>query len=179
MQLRRIFNAALSDRELQRMFALVAKLGVEGRRLEKLKRNTSAIRAAQALADDLGRVRNVMISEAGAMARKRLARVREELTEIIRQGLRIKYEGLKARRNSINGAVRKAMADTAAAASEPRKADPEHIIWPFDGSYWRDELGGYTYDIKSKCRAKHFPAGYKPPNIPTPAARKTGQGGGK
>ncbi len=179
VQLRRIFNAALSDRELQRMFALVAKLGVEGRRLEKLKRNTSAIRAAQALADDLGRVRNVMISEAGAMARKRLARVREELTEIIRQGLRIKYEGLKARRNSINGAVRKAMADTAAAASEPRKADPEHIIWPFDGSYWRDELGGYTYDIKSKCRAKHFPAGYKPPNIPTPAARKTGQGGGK
>lgn len=175
VQLRRIFNVALSDRELQRMFALVAKLGVEGRKLEKLKRNTSAQRAAQALIDDLGRVRNVMISEAGAMARKRLARVREELTEIIRQGLRIKYESLKARRNSINGAVRVAMAKTAMAAMEPREEDSEHIVWPFDGGYWRDELGGYTYDIKSKCVKKHFPRGFKVSSIPTRAKDKTGQ----
>ena len=175
VQLRRIFNVALSDRELQRMFALVAKLGVEGRKLEKLKRNTSAQRAAQALIDDLGRVRNVMISEAGAMARKRLAVVREELTEIIRQGLRIKYESLKARRNSINGAVRMQMAKTAAAAMEPREPDSEHVIWPFDGGYWRDELGGYTYDIKSKCEKKHFPRGFKAAAIPTRAKRKVGQ----
>ncbi|GEM_PF-1282228 len=174
VQLRRIFNAALSDRELQRMFGLVAKLGVEGRGLEKLKRNTAAQRAAQALIDDLGRVRNVMISEAGAMARKRLARVREELTEIIRQGLRIKYESLKARRNSINKAVRVAMAQTSVASMEPRPPDPEHIIWPFDGSYWRDELGGYTYDIKSKCTKKHFPRGWKAPAIPTRAKTKVG-----
>lgn len=159
--LRRIFHAALNDRSLQRTFSLVARLGIEGKELEKLKRNTSAQGPAQALIDDLGRVRNVMISEAGAMARRRLARVREELTEIIRQGLRIKYETLKARRNSINIAVREAMAETAATVNEPRERDEEHVVWPFDGSYWRDELGGYTYDIKSRCEAKHFPGGMK------------------
>ncbi len=161
VQLRRIFHAALNDRTLQRTFALVAKLGLEQQRLEKLERNTTASAAAKALLADLGRVRNVMISEAGAMARGRLARVREELTEIIRQGLRIKYETLKARRNSINDAVREAMARTAATVNEPRKRDVEHVVWPFDGSFWRDELGGYTYDIKSRCEKKHFPRGWK------------------
>ncbi|MCO4759980.1 MAG: hypothetical protein KC502_00630 [Myxococcales bacterium] len=160
--LRRIFNAALNDHELQRVFTLVAKLGAEQAGLAKLKRNTSAPKAAQLLVDDLGRVRNVMISEAGAMARRRLTQVRSELTEIIRQGLRIKYETLKARRNSINDEVRVSMAKTAAAASEPRAKDDEHVVWPFDGGYWRDELGGYTYDIRSRCQKKHFPPGWKP-----------------
>lgn len=169
--LRRIFNAALNDKELQRLFTLVAKLGAEQEALAKLKRNTSATKAAQGLMDDLGRVRNVMISEAGAMARKRLTQVRSELTEIIRQGLRIKYETLKARRNSINDAVRVAMAKTAAAVNEPRELDDEHVVWPFDGSYWRDELGGYTYDIRSRCQQKHFPPGWKPPK----AAAKPGK----
>lgn len=158
--LRRIFNAALNDKALQRMFKLVAKLGAEQEGLDKLARNTTAKDYAKALSEDLGRVRNVMISEAGAMARKRLTRVREELTEIIRQGLRIKYESLRARRNSINDEVRAAMAQTAAAANEPREEDEEHVVWPFDGSYWKDELGGYTYDVESRCQQKHFPVGF-------------------
>ena len=159
--LRRIFNAALNDKQLQRTFTLVAQLGAEQGRLNKLKRNTDATKAAQQLIDDLGRVRNVMISEAGAMARLRLTQVRQELTEIIRQGLRIKYETLKARRNSINSKVRLAMAQTADSVSLPRKRDKEHVVWPFDGTYWRDELGGYTYRIQSQCKPKHFPAGWK------------------
>ena len=28
----------------------------------------------------------------------------------------------------------------------------EHLeYWPFEGEYWRDELGGYVYNITSKC----------------------------
>ena len=29
--------------------------------------------------------------------------------------------------------------------------DEEHVIWPFDGEYWRDELGFYRQTITSKC----------------------------
>ncbi len=178
LQLRRIFHAALNDRSLQRAFGLVSLLGEEVVGLKRLKRNTEAQQQAQGLLDDLGRVRNVLISEAGAMARRRLSRVREELTEIIRQGLRIKYETLKARRNSISESVRVAMAETAAVVSEPRQPDDEHVVWPFDGTYWRDELGGYNYDIRSLCQPKHFPRGWKAnkqalPKSPAPPPSKT------
>ncbi len=157
VQLRRIFNAALNDKRLQRAFSAVVLANEELASIEKLERNTTATHAAQELHDDMGRVRAVMIAEAGGLARQRLARVREELTEIIRQGLRIKYESLKGRRGSINDQVRRDMAETAKAVSEPRAEDSEHIVWPFDGSYWRDELGGYTYDTRSRCTAKDLP----------------------
>ncbi|MBI5609478.1 MAG: tetratricopeptide repeat protein [Deltaproteobacteria bacterium] len=156
VQLRRIFNVALSDKRLQRAFGAVVQANDEYAGLEKLERNTKATAAAAQLREDMGRVRAVMIAEAGGLARQRLTRVREDLTEIIRQGLRIKYESLKARRGSISDAVRADMAETAKATTEPRQEDEEHIVWPFDGSYWRDELGGYTYEAQSKCTVKEL-----------------------
>ncbi len=156
VQLRRIFNVALSDKRLQRSFGAVVQANDEYAGLEKLERNTKATAAATQLREDMGRVRAVMIAEAGGLARQRLTRVREDLTEIIRQGLRIKYESLKARRGSISDTVRADMAETAKATTEPRQEDVEHIVWPFDGSYWRDELGGYTYEAQSKCTAKEI-----------------------
>ena len=31
------------------------------------------------------------------------------------------------------------------------KPDGEHVLWPFDGEYWRDELGFYRQVVTSKC----------------------------
>jgi hypothetical protein len=31
------------------------------------------------------------------------------------------------------------------------KPDEEHILWPFDGEYWRDELGFYRQVVESAC----------------------------
>ena len=176
VQLRRIFNAALNDKRLQRSFGAVVLANDEMAGLDKLVRNTTATKAAEGLKEDMGRVRAVMIAEAGGLARQRLSRVREDLTEIIRQGLRIKYESLKARRGSINESVRNDMRDTARAVSEAREEDPEHIVWPFDGSYWRDELGGYTYDTRSRCTAKHLPRDSAA--VPPGASRGPGKGAG-
>ena len=29
--------------------------------------------------------------------------------------------------------------------------DEEHQMWPFDGEYWRDELGFYRQQVTSRC----------------------------
>ena len=31
------------------------------------------------------------------------------------------------------------------------KPDEEHMLWPFDGEYWRDELGFYRQVVESAC----------------------------
>jgi hypothetical protein len=31
------------------------------------------------------------------------------------------------------------------------KADEEHYLWPFDGEYWRDELGFYRQRVVNTC----------------------------
>jgi len=166
VQLRRIFNAALNDKRVQRAFAAVVQANQEYAGLEKLERNTTATAFAAQLKEDMGRVRSVMIAEAGGLAKTRLAQVRENLTEVIRQGLRIKYETMKARRGSISDQVRVDLAETARAVSEPRTEDAEHVVWPFDGTYWKDELGGYTYDTRSKCTDKELPRGGAAPARP-------------
>ena len=28
----------------------------------------------------------------------------------------------------------------------------EHLYWPYDGEFWRDELGTYTYTMTKGCR---------------------------
>ena len=32
--------------------------------------------------------------------------------------------------------------------------DEEHMIWPFDGEYWRDELGYYRQVVVNICTLK-------------------------
>jgi hypothetical protein len=31
------------------------------------------------------------------------------------------------------------------------EVDGEHQVWPFDGEYWRDELGFYRQQVTSQC----------------------------
>jgi hypothetical protein len=30
-------------------------------------------------------------------------------------------------------------------------ADEEHYLWPFNGEFWRDELGFYRQQVVSRC----------------------------
>ena len=63
---------------------------------------------------------------------------------------------------------------------EDIRADDEHVIWPFVGEYWRDELGYYRVKIRNKCQ-KNAPEG-APSTGETPApaegAPAGGEGGG-
>jgi hypothetical protein len=31
------------------------------------------------------------------------------------------------------------------------EVDEEHQMWPFDGEYWRDELGFYRQQVTNQC----------------------------
>ena len=37
---------------------------------------------------------------------------------------------------------------------QPLKLNQDLEYWPFEGEYWEDELGGYVYNISSKCGSK-------------------------
>jgi hypothetical protein len=31
--------------------------------------------------------------------------------------------------------------------------DEEHVLWPFDGEYWNDEIGSYRERVSTSCGA--------------------------
>lgn len=156
-QLKRVINAALQDKRLRRLLMYVVQLNREVGRLEEMKKGMTRQRGIDyttALLGDLTSYRELVISDAGEAAKSRLDRVRAELTDLLSQALRVKFETLRAQRAMLN--LQKTM--TAEQVEEQRSqdlarppADEEHMYWPFDGEYWRDELGAYTYVIANRC----------------------------
>jgi len=149
----RIFNAALADKKLRRKFFFVTTLNKELRRIQAHAKDRPAAEAfLSTLEAELTGYRGLVVGEAGALAQARLQRVLRELKQHLAGALKIKGETLKARRGVLADSIRAEQA-AAAAANTPIVVDPEHMEWPFEGEYWRDELGSYRYDISSRCEA--------------------------
>jgi tetratricopeptide (TPR) repeat protein len=173
-RLKRVFNAALRDKKLRRLLRYVLQVDAEKNRLETLSTQASSegLRSfLQGLLADLTSYRGLVIGEAGQAAKQRIDRVYKELTDLLSQALRVKYETLRAERKLLAAMKRMTAEQVEAAQVKPEAppADEEHQYWPFEGEYWRDELGAYTFLVVNKCLAKtdgEAPAPAQPEETP-------------
>ena len=96
--------------------------------------------------------RDLAIRNAGTLARERYQRYLDELAEHLRDASKILIDITAAKRNDldkevVSGQLPKEWTQTYGVV----KPDEEHVLWPFDGEYWRDELGFYRQVVTSKC----------------------------
>jgi hypothetical protein len=86
------------------------------------------------------------------LARERYQRAVDELAEHLRDGSKILIDVVAAQRNQLDSAI-----TTGQMSKEESKIfgvvnpDEEHVLWPFDGEFWRDELGFYRQVVVSRC----------------------------
>jgi len=90
-------------------------------------------------------------------ARRRIKRLTEELAQLIKRVIKIEFEILQGQKGSLETEVIQEQEATPGSApggrrGEEIRADDEHVIWPFTGEYWRDELGYYRVKIANKCQ---------------------------
>ena len=111
---------------------------------------------AQTVFADLTLQRSLAVNEAGDLARRRIKRLTEELSQLIKRVIKIEFEILQGEKGELEHEVIEERERGAAAAGnkpiEDIRADDEHVIWPFVGEYWRDELGYYRVKIRNKCQ---------------------------
>ena len=75
-----------------------------------------------------------------------------ELKGLLAQAYRIKIEVVRAERQAIEAEMQGRDAGDAIIPAVARTVvDDEHLYWPYEGEYWRDELGTYQLDF-SMCR---------------------------
>ena len=108
---------------------------------------------------DLTLQRSLAVNEAGDLARRRIKRLTEELSQLIKRVIKIEFEILQGEKGELEQEVIAGAADRRAArpATKPIdeiRADDEHEIWPFIGEYWRDELGYYRVKIREQVSAQ-------------------------
>ncbi|HEX7671004.1 MAG TPA: hypothetical protein VF395_15520 [Polyangiaceae bacterium] len=147
-----IVENAMSDRSLLRNIEYVKVLDDE---LDHFKKSPGAFQSSglgQQVQDALKLARSIAVVNAGKLAKSRYDRNMDDLDEHLRNGEKILIDITAAQRNLLDeklqqGRVSKAESKIFGVV----KPDEEHLLWPYQGEYWRDELGFYRQVVESAC----------------------------
>ena len=147
-----IVENALSDRQLLRNLEYVRLLDDE---MDRFRKSPPAFRGSavgKQVEDSLKIARDLAIRQAGELALLRYQRNVDELNEHLRNGEKILIDITAAQRNLLDEKISKGQVSKAESKIYGVvKPDEEHVLWPFDGEYWRDELGFYRQVVESAC----------------------------
>ena len=152
--MRRILKLALTDQNVKRLNDSILEVenemdrGLSGRR--EAFRSSALFRD---LKDKLQKERSRLVDEAGARARAKLEYERDALKDLLQQALRIKIEVARKEREALEIALKQGgQVDVLKDYRYSVAVSDEHLYWPYDGEFWRDELGTYTYTLTKGCR---------------------------
>jgi len=149
---RPIVEIALSDRQLLRNIDYVKLLEEEEKRFKKSPADFQSSGLGLEVSDALKLARDLAVRQAGELALGRYQRYVDELNEHLRNGEKILIDITAAQRNLLDEKLQTNQVSKAEAKIfGVVKPDEEHVIWPFNGEYWRDELGFYRQVVESAC----------------------------
>jgi TolA-binding protein len=149
--IRGIVSTAMSDRTLLRHLEYVKQLDEEDDRLGKsppaFKNSTVGARIMQ----DTALAKSFAIESTGNLARGRYERLISELQDYMNQIDAVDLEVATFERGQLSQEMQAQQVTAERAAGGKVEVDEEHQVWPFDGEYWRDELGFYRQQVSSQC----------------------------
>src|SRR5690606_17610235 len=143
---------ALSDRQLLRNIAYVQFLDNEQAQFKKAPVVLQSSSVGTFVQEKIAAARAKGVANAGQLAISRYQRYVDEMGEHLRNGKKILIDIVAAQRNLLDQAIKEGQVSaTDAKIFGVVNPDSEHFIWPFDGEYWRDELGFYRQEVASAC----------------------------
>jgi hypothetical protein len=154
----------LGTPELVLSLRQVTALGAE---LDSVDRRSAAFRGsalASAVVPQVRSARLDLLQRTGERARSAVADERGELRELLGQSLRLDFE--------IAGREKELAAAPPAESSVSQRRPPAQVeddeeLWPFQGEYWRDELGSYRFHLGDRCVR---PVPVQQAQVPAPGA---------
>ena len=150
-RVRGIVTSALSDRTLLRHLEYVRVLDQEESRLNAAPAAFNNSSLGVRIRQDIAIAKAFAVDQTGDLARGRYNRLITELQELLNQVDGIAIEILNYRRGTLEQAMQQQQIEAARTGGGNVEVDEEHQVWPFDGEYWRDELGFYRQQVTSQC----------------------------
>ncbi len=150
--LEKILRLALTDQDLKKTNDSILELEGE---LDSFSKKSDSFRYSElvkTLAEELKLSREALVKKAGAMAKSKLDAELGALKRLLADGLRIKFETTTKEKEFLEEQLK------AGGRTELVKkykfsvavAD-DQLYWPYEGEYWRDELGTYQYTLTKGC----------------------------
>jgi tetratricopeptide (TPR) repeat protein len=147
-----LVKAALSDRQLLRNIGYVEFLEKEENHFKEAPPGFKSSSVGGYVDAKIKESRATAVKNAGDLAKQRYQRYVDEMGEHLRNGEKILIDITAAQRNLLDQAIKEGQVSAVDAQTfGVVNPDDEHFRWPFDGEYWRDELGFYRQEVKSAC----------------------------
>lgn len=150
--LTQVLQIALSDPELKRLDASHDEVA---RELAAAKEESTMTGSAllSALEKHLDTAQKALAQQAGRAVKDKLQRERGAIKGLIQQAIRIDIETSRSEQERIESQLRDVQSRPKRVANQfVEWADDEKLVWPFEGEYWRDELGTYELTLAHTCR---------------------------
>ncbi|RKH63608.1 adventurous gliding motility protein GltC [Corallococcus aberystwythensis] len=150
--LERILRLALTDQDLKKTNDSILELEGEMDLFANKGDTFKYSELTKQLLEELKVQRTGLISKAGIMAKGKLESELSALKLLLANGLRIKFETTTKEKEFLEEQL-KAGGRTAIVKKYKYSvavAD-DQLYWPYEGEYWRDELGTYQYTMTKGC----------------------------
>ncbi len=150
--LERILRLALTDQDLKKTNDSILELEAELDAFSEKGDTFKYSELTKELLEDLKDQRTALIEKAGIMAKGKLETELMALKQLLANGLRIKFETTTKEKEFLEEQL-KAGGRTAIVKKyrySVAVAD-DQLYWPYEGEYWRDELGTYQYTLTKGC----------------------------
>jgi hypothetical protein len=149
--IRPVVEDALSDRQLLRHLDYVRELDDEAARFTQAPASLRSSPVGDDVTDAVSLAKELAIRATGELARQRYQRNLDELNEHLRDASKILVDITAAERHALEHDVATGKRPKQVSFTYAVEGDDEHMIWPFDGEYWRDEIGTYRQTVESLC----------------------------
>jgi hypothetical protein len=95
-----------------------------------------------------------LVKAAGLLTKKRLEQERDVLADLLNKAMRIKLENETAELEILKRAAvgEQDLGPKLLPYNWTAATDDEKLYWPYEGEFWRDELGTYEYTLTWGCK---------------------------
>ena len=150
--IKNIVENAMSDRQLLRNIEYVKVLDDVMEHFQLAPGQFQSSGLGKQVSDSLGLAREYAVKNAGKLAKSRYDRNLDDLDEHLRNGEKILIDITAAQRNLLDEKMQQGQVSKVdAKIFGVVKPDEEHLLWPYQGEYWRDELGFYRQVVETAC----------------------------
>ncbi len=150
--LARVLRLAMSDTRLKDFRKAIREIDQEKEEMNKLPGSLLQGIGSEAMTA-MAQRRGEIMKRAGQILKIKLKREQEFLTNLSSQLSRIEFEISKGEKSGLEAQIRnEGQAVPLKNYKYSAATDDERVYYPFDGEYWRDELGTYEYTLTHGCR---------------------------
>lgn len=147
-----LFTRLLRDQELAGLVKHLQLLDTEEQLIQSQKSQWKGA-VGEELMKVIAEARETLKKRAGRAMLKNMLGVTKQLGDLIGQADIIQFEVVDARRgDAIYKMQNIDLQDTSRGTDTDFATSAKFIYWPFNGEFWKDELGWYHYTEQSKCR---------------------------